>query len=529
MTKKKQHQEDMQQKMLDGINKEITAKQKATGKIVDLPTNNPTVVQALSENEFGDAALFVMLNKDKLIYDHAEKDWYYWNDHFWRLDKLENAICAIYKVIELYGEQLIFEQVTQRQAEHDGDEEEKKRHEKLAKMLRQRIKDLRTARRADTVLKLSARGVNMLATTGDDWDKDPYRLCCRNGCIDLKTGNFSPGSPSDLIRTASPIEWQGFDAPCDNWQKFLMQMNDNDEGVVDCLHRLLGYGITGLSIEHIFPIFWGSTGRNGKGTLFETLKYILGPYMYKAPAEFVIDRMNKNGSSGPDAVTMGLYGKRLVWLSETKQGDRLDTSKLKELVGGDTLSARMPYGKRQVEFSPTHLMLIITNMRPRVPANDPALWQRLLLFPLKNSFIPNPAPNNPHEFPDDKKLGDKLRAESPGILAWLVKGCLLWQEYGIAPPDNIRAATDKYRQDEDIISDFIQECCYQHIEARVERKVLYTAYRQWCQDSGTFPYAKKRLYEDMGERFSTVKIMGFYYFSGIDLAGVGSAYPAYGS
>jgi len=262
MTKKKQHQEDMQQKMLDGINKEITAKQKATGKIVDLPTNNPTVVQALSENEFGDAALFVMLNKDKLIYDHAEKDWYYWNDHFWRLDKLENAICAIYKVIELYGEQLIFEQVTQRQAEHDGDEEEKKRHEKLAKMLRQRIKDLRTARRADTVLKLSARGVNMLATTGDDWDKDPYRLCCRNGCIDLKTGNFSPGSPSDLIRTASPIEWQGFDAPCDNWQKFLMQMNDNDEGVVDCLHRLLGYGITGLSIEHIFPIFWGSAGRN---------------------------------------------------------------------------------------------------------------------------------------------------------------------------------------------------------------------------------------------------------------------------
>jgi putative DNA primase/helicase len=529
MTNTNEHQ-DLHKVMLDGINREIDTKQKAAkaAKIVNLPVSNKTVVQALSENEFGDAALFVMLNQDKLIYDHAEKDWYYWNDHFWRLDKLSNAIHAVSGVIGLYGEQLIYEQFAQRQAEQDEDEKEAARHEKMAKALSKRIGALRMAKRAETVLRLASRGVNRLATTGDDWDKDPYLFGCRNGCIDLRTGDFFPGRPSDLIRTTSPIKWEGFKAPRENWEKFLMQMNDNDEGVVDCLQRLLGYGITGLSIEHIFPIFWGSAGRNGKGTLFETLKYILGPYMYKAPANFLIDHAIKGGGTGPDAVTMGLYGKRLVWLSETKQGDRLDTSKLKELVGGDTISARLPYGKRQVEFTPSHLMLIITNMRPRVPANDPALWQRLLLFPLKNSFIKNPDPNNPHEFLEDQHLGEKLQKEAPGILAWLVEGCLLWQEYGIKPPDNIRAATDEYRQNEDIIADFLQECCYLHAEAKVERKVLYASYRQWCQESGNFPYAKKRFYDDMAKRFSQVKIRGFYYCSGVDLIDTKPSYTAYG-
>jgi putative DNA primase/helicase len=166
-------------------------------------------------------------------------------------------------------------------------------------------------------------------------------------------------------------------------------------------------------------------------------------------------------------------------------------------------------------------MLIITNMRPRVPANDPALWQRLLLFPLKNSFIKNPNPNNPHEFMEDKHLDVKLRKEAPGILAWLVEGCLLWQEYGISPPANICAATEEYRQSEDIIADFIHECCVQDdnplLNVRVERKVLYKAYKDWCLDAGHHPLAKKRFFDDFGSRFDLITVRGIRYFSKVGL------------
>lgn len=487
-------------------------------KIINMPVNNKLILDALQENEDGDAFLLIKTVKNRYLYDCTSREWYYWNDHFWRLDVINQVSVSIKKIINMYGTQLKYEEWAFQKSKSENDEKAEKKHEYYKRKLKERINVLSTVARKKNVLKLASEGLNSLAFPGDTWDQHPMLLVCKNGCIDLAEGTFNPGEPLDYIKTVSPAEWISYDTPCPSWEKFLSEMFSNDQDIVDYIQRLLGYGITGLNTEHIFPIFWGSEGRNGKGTLFEILKFVLGDLAYKAPSSFLMEQQTKSGSS-PDAVTMGFMGKRIVWCSETNEKDRLDVAKLKELVGGDTLSARAPYARRQIEFIPTHLLLTITNRRPKVPANDMALWRRIHLIALKNSFVDNPDPNKKNEFKAKKGLLEKLKKEGPGILAWLVRGCLLWQKYGLNPPDSINNATSSYKADEDILGHFLNECCCQGSPTyQVKPKILYDRYKNWCSEVGHHPMAKKRFSDDMKERFGNpIPKEGIRTFRGVEV------------
>ncbi len=414
----------------------------ANSNITRMPTNNKLVMQKLMWNEDGDAYLLIKLLQDRYLYDHASKDWFYWNEHYWRLDKLNHILNMIKELIDLYGDQKVYELFSREQADKEGDEKEKKRHEYNIKQLDERIQQLSGIKRKQRVLILAATGLNSLGITGEEWDKHPMLLACHNGTIDLEAGEFRPGKQLDYLCTVSPINWIAHDTPCPLWENCISQMLGDDEQVVESVQRLLGYGITGRTTEHVFPIFWGPHGRNGKSTLFDMLKYVLGEFAYKVPKSYMMDQgINSSNSGSPDALTAGFRGKRIAWSAETNEKDRLDVAKLKELVGGDTMSARIPYAKRPIEFDPSHLFLAITNKRPKAPANDPALWQRVHLIALTNRFIDNPDPTKPNEFKANKQLKKQLKAEAAGILAWLVRGCILWQEQGLNPPDSVLAST----------------------------------------------------------------------------------------
>lgn len=504
---------DLEDELLKGI------KDQKKNNISKMPISNKVVLKALQQGEDGDAYLLIKLLKDRYVFDHTACEWYYWNEHFWRLDKINHIVTLIKEVINLYGEQKIFESFALKKATKNGDESDISKHEYFIKLLNERIKSLRTLKRKKTILQLAASGLGSLGVTGEDWDKNPMLLACRNGVVDLKKGMFTSGKPKDYIKTASQVKWVKHDSPCPAWEKFLLEMLDNNQEVVDYIQRLLGYGITGLNTEHIFPIFWGQDGRNGKGTLFETLKFILGDFAYKAPSNFLIEQKIKGSGAAPDAVKGGLLGKRIVWCSENNENDRLDVAKLKELSGGDTVTARLPYARRQLEFMPMYLFLTITNRRPRVPPNDKALWQRIHLIPLVNSFIDVPDPKNKHEFKADKKLLSKLRKESSGILAWFVRGCMLWQKLDLSPPESISRATNEYRAHEDIIGDFILESCHvdDNDNLRVERKKLYESYKRWCEEVGHHSMSKKRFFDNIKDKFDSKKSDGIRYFIGIGL------------
>jgi len=141
------------------------------------------------------------------------------------------------------------------------------------------------------------------------------------------------------------------------------------------------------------------------------------------------------------------------------------------------------YGK-PVNFEPRYLLVLVTNFMPHASADDYALWKRLLLIPFTQSFVDDPDPDLAGEHKRDPHLLDQLRAEAPGILAWLVRGCLAWQRDGLNPPPAVKAATDEYREEEDAVGQFLAECCLLRPGARVDAGDLYSAFDRWARENG---------------------------------------------
>jgi putative DNA primase/helicase len=336
-----------------------------------------------------------------------------------------------------------------------------------------------------------------------------------NRVVNLKNGSFRPGKPKDYIKKIAPTFWQGLKEQAPQWVSFLNSIFDGHVELITFIQKLFGYAITGKTSEHIFPIFWGQ-GRNGKSTLFETLASILGPLTGSMEAEIILRQAFNKNPGAPSPEIMALRGKRLVWFSESNEGRRIDAGKLKLLSGGDTLTGRDPYGRRQVNFRPTHKIFLLTNNRPKVDPSDYALWARLHLIPFTLAFVPEPDPNKPHERKSDKDLSEKLKAESSGILAWAVQGCLSWLREGLNSPEIVKAAIQEYREEEDIITHFIKETCIVEPHCQVKAGELYKAYQQWSSQMGLNPMNATRFGKEIKRRFDSYET-NYVFYKGIGL------------
>ena len=362
--------------------------------------------------------------------------------------------------------------------------------------------------RKKNVLELAKIGKKGLGITGEEWDADSWHLGCKNGVIDLKTGAFRPGKPEDFIKTIAPVEFKGLDEPAPNWERFLREVFEGVREMVLFLQRLLGYGLIGESFLHILVIFWGK-GRNGKTTFFEVIKFVMGRLAHKTKSETLLEQKYQRGSGAPDADTLELRGKRIVWATETKTGDAWNPGKLKELVGGDTQNARAPFGKRPVEFKPSYLLFVSTNDKPSAPASDYAFWERLILIPFMVSFVANPKLRN--EKKADPYLLNTLKDEASGVMAWLVKGCLDFQKQGLNPAEAVLSATEQYRNEEDFVGQFIEEKCVIGPTYQVKAGELLKAYQTWAEDMGMKPINGKKFGKEIKTRFDHFKTNYVFY------------------
>jgi len=448
--------------------------------------------------EVGDADLFAGLFAGHVVHDHAEKAWYLWRGHYWEEDRTG------------YVYQLLARRVAP-QYLHAAAELTAKGLDQLGKEYAKRAASLRNKKRLDNVLYLAARDPRM-ALTGEEWDADPWLLGCLNGVIDLHTGKERPGKPADYIRAHIDADWRGLDEPAPRWERFLSEVFAGDMTLVFFMQRLLGYGLTGLSTEHVFPILWGE-GRNGKGTMLQVLYETLGERIATpVPAEELMS--NPRGSQGAQPFLYGLRGKRLVWASESERGHRIDESLVKRLTGGDTITVRTLYAK-PVSFDPTHLILMLTNYRPHINANGQAIWDRVLLIPFTERFVVNPA--GAHEHPQDPFLGERLQQERAGILAWLVRGCLEWREVRLMPPDSVLLATQAYRDEEDLIGMYMGERCEVDPGLWVKASELYASYQNWCKESGFTAMSLSSFGAEMGKRFERKRTKKGWYYYGLSL------------
>ncbi len=481
------------------------------------PTSEPQnlfseaeIYKAMQSEQDGDVWLFVQIYRDQLRYDHAAGKWNEWKENYWEEDKVEEILTKFDPVIEIYEKEAFqwYWRTLQETKNQNNDEANKAR--KKQKEYLKKISFLQKKRWKRDVLELAAAGKRALGVTGEEWDLDPWALGCPNGVINLKNGTFRAGKQTDYIKTISPTKWKGIDEPAPEWEKFLNAIFDKDPSKVSFLQRLLGYSITGLTTEHIIIIAYG-IGRNGKGTLFEVIHYTLGPLAGPVQAEMLLDQGRSRSSAAPSSDIMALRGRRIAWGSESDEGRKFNAGKVKWLVGGDALCGREPFGKREVNFKPTHTLYLLTNHKPKIDPSDYALWQRIHLIPFTLSFIDAPKTNN--ERKRDPNLSEKLKKEASGILAWLVRGCLEWQKHGLNPPKVIKEATSQYKTDEDDVGRFISECCYKGHEAKVKAGTLYDEYKTWCKGLGLAEINGKRFGQYIKDRFEATKRTntGIYY------------------
>lgn len=282
-------------------------------------------------------------------------------------------------------------------------------------------------------------GVQVAAT---DLDADPWLFNCDNGTIDLRTGKLRKHAQRDMLTKMSPVCFDR-EAECPVFMRFIRETTQTDQSLQLHLQRLLGIALTGDISEQIMPVWYGE-GSNGKSTLVDVVLLILGDYGTTAPPELLVA---KKWSQHPTEIA-DLAGKRFVAASETERGQTLRVQFVKQTTGDAKLKGRF---MRQdfFEFDRTHKTVLITNNKPAVPEDTHAIWRRLQLVPFLNR-VPKDE--------QDTHLPEKLGREVPGILAWMVRGCLDWQQHGIEPPEAIKEATADYQAEADLIGNFIDEC-----------------------------------------------------------------------
>jgi putative DNA primase/helicase len=479
------------------------------------------VERCLHANELGDGCLFAFLCEDHFIYSKSAKEWFIWNGQHWERDILERSSVQVEKVAECYLQEV---------DEIDRLIEELKKQERPTALLQKkreaymgRIKRLRSDRGRNACLRMSHTNEdNSLALVGDEFDKQPYLLPCQNGVIDLRTGELRSGRPSELLLKASPIEFKGIKDACPDWEKSIDDIFLGNADMVAFVQRLLGYALIGEVREHILPVFWGQ-GRNGKGTILEVLHSVLGELASPIQSELLLDQGRAKSSSGPSPDVMALRGLRLAFASESDENRRFSPSKVKWLSGGDTLVGRHPHDKYETTFRPTHTLFLMTNNRPNAPSDDFAFWERVLLIEFQVSFVRR-EPRAENERPADPDLRLKLAAEYPGILAWLVRGCLAYQEQGLAPPPAVKAATAAYRRNEDRIQDWIDDRCYLHPGVKTGSSDLFDNFRQWYETNVSKMHAmsQKKWGKLMSVKFEKKK-EGTVIYEGIGLLDLGAA------
>ncbi len=321
--------------------------------------------------------------------------------------------------------------------------------------------------RAMIELARSEEGIPVLP---EELDRDPWLLNVLNGTVDLRTGALREHRREDLITKLAPVSYD-VGADCPRWMAFLDRIMAGDESEIEFLQMAVGYSLTADTREDCLFIAFGG-GRNGKTTFMQTISRLLGDYGLRTPVETLMRRKHE---TIPNDIAR-LNGARFVHASETAEGQRLNEPMIKDLTGGDTLSARFLHGE-WFDFNPVCKLWLSTNHKPVIRGTDLAIWRRIRLIPFEVTI-----PENEVRARDE--LIAEFMQEAPGILDWAITGCLAWQKTGLEAPEKVKVATQGYREEMDFLAGFIEDCCALGLHLHVSAADLYHAFTEWCRETG---------------------------------------------
>ncbi len=401
-------------------------------------------------NDIGNANRLVDKFGMDLRYIHPAKNWIGWNGQRWVFDE-DGGIMRIAKDTA----RSIYQEAAK--------EEDDQRRQAISKWANQ----CGSQQRLKSMVELAK---SELPISPNTLDNNNWLLGCLNGVLDLKTGKLREPKREDFITKQARVNFDP-SAKCPRWESFLNQIMAGNKDLMAFLQRACGYTLTGQTSEQCLFLMYG-TGANGKSVFLQTTLSLLGDYAMQTNAEtLMVNKYKTGGSASPDIAR--LRGARLVATSEVEDGQRLGEALVKQMTGGDVLVARFLYGD-PFEFTPTFKMWLAANHKPIIRGDDYAIWRRIHLIPFKVTI-----PENKR----DGELAEKMRDELPGILNWMIEGCMMWQQDGLMPPEEVKAATAEYKTEMDFVQQWINDCCVLGPKKNAGATVLYGNYKEWAEEN----------------------------------------------
>jgi putative DNA primase/helicase len=430
-------------------------------EIVDKPDkrkrskgNGGVTVTAPAFSEEAIALAFAERHADNLRYVAKWNQWLRWNDGCWQMDEVRRVFT-------------LARELCREVANTCNKPGERKR--------------IASAKTRAAVVSLAGEDPRLAATV-DQWDVDRWLLNTPDGVVDLRTGKLRPHAVTDYMTKQTAV---APDKQCSQWMQFIAEVTGGDAELQKYLQRMCGYFLTGDTSEQELFFLYGS-GNNGKGVLVQTVSGLLRDYHEASSIEtFTVARSERH----PTELAM-LRGARLVTASETEEGRRWAEARIKEMTGGDRITARF---MRQDFFSyvPQFKLLFSGNHMPTLRTVNKAVTRRFNRIPFAFTV------------PDDKvdsHLTDKLKTEWPGILAWMITGCLAWQRDGLSPPQAVIDATQSYLESEDILGAWLEECCVLNGGAWESATDLFNSWKFWAEDREEWVGSVKTLSQRLEDR-----------------------------
>lgn len=303
-------------------------------------------------------------------------------------------------------------------------------------------------------------------------DADEFLLNLPSGTCDLRTGAVREHNAQDYITKQTAVDPSG--DGMDVWEDALQTFFQGDADLIRYVQEIVGLAAIGKVYIEALVIAYGE-GRNGKFTFWNTIARVLGTYSGNMSADTLTVGCKRNVK--PELAEA--KGKRMIIAAELEEGMRLNTSNVKQLCSTDEIYAEKKY-KAPFSYVPTHTLVLYTNHLPRVGAIDQGTWRRLIVIPF-NAKIEGKA--------DIKNYADFLFKMAGGaVLQWIIEGAkrVIASDYKIAQPRVVQDAIQKYKENNDWLSHFLEDCC--EIDPSYEAKSgeVYNTYRSYCNQMGEY-------------------------------------------
>lgn len=438
-----------------------------------------------STDDTGNAQRFLDRYGDIVRYSYNRDRFYIYNGQYWEIDNSGRVRVLIDKTIEDMKNEKIF--VPEGMEEEDA-------YNAFQKHIKNSRNNTAKKRMVDELK-------HHIPVLPEEFDPNDMLINTQNGYVSLSTGEQSEEDKEKMFSMVTDAELTESQRP-EIWMDFLNDIFDHDKEVIEFVQRAVGYSLTGSTREQVMFILHGK-GRNGKSLFIETIRSILGTYTDNIQAKTL---MVKRGDTINNDVAK-LQGVRLVTSSEPSEGFRFDEGLIKQLTGGDTVTARFLYGE-EFNFDPKFKIWVTTNHKPIVRGTDDGIWRRLLLIPF-DVQIP--------EDKVDKDLKYKLLREAPAILNWAIEGCVKWQEDGLKIPERIRDASDGYRKEMDVLEQFVADECIVADGERVGAAELYNVYKEWADETEAYKMNRNKFGQKMKEKFEDKRLNTGIHYMGVNI------------